>query len=744
MHIQIAATRYKFPLVNSEQTVGLFPYPIDMRLYLTLLQFSLDDGGVPSQVSLAGYHPTIIAQYALVQWNQYLASKNESCRTEFLIQAYRLIEHEVRIAKDAGGWPISSQRPDSNFEGSWLSALTQGNALSVLVRAYQLTQDEVFLASARRVALTFERDILDGGVIAPIGRDGIFFEEVAVYPAAHTLNGCIFALFGLYDYLALTGNAAIREIIESSLSTMHVLLDEFDTGFWICADLLHRRLVSSSQLLLHAELLSALAAISACEHCLKLSLRWQQYHRQPLTRLRYYIASRKVSHSCVFWNRIRSRLFSLPRISYPLRVCVPITAFPVAGGMRTVLAGVAQAMMGKWQVEHLTQYVGPNRGNFTIHRFGTAKMSPWQFPMVWPYFFAGLRKLIQLLRYKEGYHVILPQDGVFTGAFAAIAGKLAGVRVVCIDHGNLTLLDSRMYRDELLQALSNEHWIKRICANLLYFGYWPSLRLLAWISARLADHFLIPGVEGDGVEDVCKQLKILPIRITRFANMIEIERHVILNASLRAETREKYGIAANAVVIAIICRLAPEKGLEIALAAICRALSRLSPDIAKRVRVIIAGNGPMRKQLEEEIHLQGLSQTCLLWGEASSEEVITILSLSDIFLFTSWRAAGYPLSVLEAMASGCAVIASTESLANQEMLAEGRGLILPVGDVEGTSRAIVRLVNDPELCGQIGSLARKYVSTQHSVDNLRRSLLRVTSWSSLDKLLSTGMETEGS
>src|SRR5438552_157577 len=80
----------------------------------------------------------------------------------------------------------------------WLSALTQGNCVSVLVRAYQLTDEEIFLKVARRAIRSFELDIQNGGVSVFVGDDGIFFEEVAVSPAAHILNGYILALFGLY------------------------------------------------------------------------------------------------------------------------------------------------------------------------------------------------------------------------------------------------------------------------------------------------------------------------------------------------------------------------------------------------------------------------------------------------------------------------------------------------------------------------------------------------------------------
>lgn len=93
------------------------------------------------------------------------------------------------------------------------------------------------------------------------------------------------------------------------------------------------------------------------------------------------------------------------------------------------------------------------------------------------------------------------------------------------------------------------------------------------------------------------------------------------------------------------------------------------------------------------------------------------------------------MAVLEAMASGCAVVASTEPKSNAHLLSEGRGIAVPPGDVAKTSAALIRLVNDLELCRQMGRLARNYIAVQHSGAMFRRTLMRVTYWSALDEIL---------
>ena len=100
------------------------------------------------------------------------------------------------------------------------------------------------------------------------------------------------------------------------------------------------------------------------------------------------------------------------------------------------------------------------------------------------------------------------------------------------------------------------------------------------------------------------------------------------------------------------------------------------------------------------------------------------------------------MAVLEAMASNCAVIASTEPISNAHLLAEGRGLAVPPGDVEQTALALVQLVSDLPLCRQMGNLARDYIEKHHSPAVFRRTLMRATYWSALDEILAGEKKTE--
>jgi hypothetical protein len=283
-HIAVRAPDGSVGLALAPEVQGdahLLPYPIDMWPLLDLPGQIIDETGVvytlQTDVYPGAYHPTDIAQYALVHWNAYLKTKDEQYRQTFMTQARWLVTHETRIAENAGGWPLPFPNQEFHATEPWLSALTQGVGISVLVRAYQITGEDIFMQSARRAVHTFELDILDGGVSCPVGNDGVFFEEVAVYPAAHILNGYILSLFGVYDYVALTNDARIRALIERSLATLHTLIDDFDLGYGSRYDLLSKSPTNRFYHALHVTLLDALAHYSGCQHCTVLAARWAHY-----------------------------------------------------------------------------------------------------------------------------------------------------------------------------------------------------------------------------------------------------------------------------------------------------------------------------------------------------------------------------------------------------------------------------------------------------------------------------------
>jgi heparosan-N-sulfate-glucuronate 5-epimerase len=491
----------RYRLVQAMQQAAELPlYPIDFAHVLSLPYGTLDEKGVPYNAakgeSPACYQPTTIAHYALAHWNAYRETADERHRQAFLTQARWLVEHDVRLDSEASAWPIPFPSSSYSAPGPWLSAMTQGMVISVLVRAYRLTSDEAFLTTARRGVCPFERDILDGGVSAFLEKGDVFFEEVAVYPAAHILNGYLYALFGLYDYVALTNDADINELIQRSLATLHRWMDGYDTGYWSRYDLFNKHQAPLFYHDLHVHLLRALAQFSGCAHCAELAARWEHYEQRAWCRFRHLVASR-------LWRyrlKVQRAIFGKPTLKAgePLLICVPMPSFPLPGGIGGILAGIEETMAGEWHIERFT--------------FGSARSTPAHFLSVWLAVFSGWRVLLSaLIRRRSHYPVILARDGVFTGACAALAAKLAGRQLVCVEQGTVTWLTSGTYRVERLQSLQGKPWPVRAFSRLLSVGYGQSLWLLARLTARCVDCFLV--ADEDIAETYHRQFGVDPGRI---------------------------------------------------------------------------------------------------------------------------------------------------------------------------------------------------------------------------------------
>src|SRR5437879_10703886 len=75
-------------LVDVGENSRFSSYPIDMSSFLTLPHCKFDAEGIPNRLDLEAYDPTIIAQYALANWNQYLATNDEVNQRAFLALAY--------------------------------------------------------------------------------------------------------------------------------------------------------------------------------------------------------------------------------------------------------------------------------------------------------------------------------------------------------------------------------------------------------------------------------------------------------------------------------------------------------------------------------------------------------------------------------------------------------------------------------------------------------------------------------
>lgn len=225
------------------------------------------------------YFPISIFQYALGLWDLYLNDKNEERRRQFLKQCEWILKNQA----EDGSWncfePIG-------YKKYTVSSMGQGEAISVLVRAYELTKDKKWLMAVRKAMAFMIIEIKDGGTLL-IDGDDYFFEE---YPdeiggKRSVLNGWIFSLFGIYDYLNLIDDNDIKKIFDKSINTLKKHLKEYDLGYWSYYDKAGR-IASPAYHDLHIALLITLSDLTGEEEFKNIAHKWEGYTRNSLNRTR--------------------------------------------------------------------------------------------------------------------------------------------------------------------------------------------------------------------------------------------------------------------------------------------------------------------------------------------------------------------------------------------------------------------------------------------------------------------------
>ena len=184
------------------------------------------------------YHPIRIAQFALHRFAVGRAAANSEALADFIAQAQWLRDNQADDAAIPGIYRFNFAWSKYGAGAGWSSAMAQGEAISVLLRAESLETGKGFGDAAMRAAQAFRRPIERGGVVWHEGND-VFFEEIANEHAPHVLNGCIFALWGVWELWKQSGEPWLGDAAERCVDTLRRWLPRFDTGWWTLYSLLH-------------------------------------------------------------------------------------------------------------------------------------------------------------------------------------------------------------------------------------------------------------------------------------------------------------------------------------------------------------------------------------------------------------------------------------------------------------------------------------------------------------------------
>ena len=160
------------------------------------------------------------------------------------------------------------------------------------------------------------------------------------------------------------------------------------------------------------------------------------------------------------------------------------------------------------------------------------------------------------------------------------------------------------------------------------------------------------------------------------------------------------------------CRLIEKKGVEVTLKAYAKFFERW-PNSS----LVIAGDGPLRKALEQLAQQLGIGGRVAFTGFLTKEQLLKVYYESHLFIHPSETTSagdneGIPNSLLEAMATGLSSIATRHGGIPEAIEHLQNGILVEERDFEGVYYWMNRLTDDWSLAVELGQRAAETISRE--------------------------------
>lgn len=244
---------YEYPRIGYYNTFDNYLSIENVSSYSQENDVIFDSTGIP-MVKYSGsyyYNPITVAQYTLSYYNKYLNAQGKNkdyLKNQFLNGANWIINNIDSEGALRYQFNYKHYLSDEEFKSGWVSAMAQGQALSVLARAYHMTNDKKYIDAGNSIFEFLTKPVSDGGVMDNLGSldeslgGYIFFQLYVTNPQSYTLNGHMYTLIGIYDWSNL--NSVGKEIQDSAkcyfkqgLETLKYILPYYDIGGFVAYDL---------------------------------------------------------------------------------------------------------------------------------------------------------------------------------------------------------------------------------------------------------------------------------------------------------------------------------------------------------------------------------------------------------------------------------------------------------------------------------------------------------------------------
>jgi glycosyltransferase involved in cell wall biosynthesis len=198
--------------------------------------------------------------------------------------------------------------------------------------------------------------------------------------------------------------------------------------------------------------------------------------------------------------------------------------------------------------------------------------------------------------------------------------------------------------------------------------------------------------------------------------LVAIPNGLDVTAFDRASSPKQIAVLRSALVsdgqhlIGAAGRLEPEKGFDVLIDAMAQVVAR-----EPAAKLVIAGSGSRRHELQGQIDGRGLSASIRLLGPRP--DLYTLMHAFDLFALSS-RSEPFGLVLLEAMAARQAIVATNAGGAPEVVVGGQTGTLVPSGDATAMADALLALLRDRERAEAYGWAGRQRVEDLFAMERM--------------------------
>ncbi|HFC53232.1 MAG TPA: glycosyltransferase family 1 protein, partial [Gammaproteobacteria bacterium] len=272
----------------------------------------------------------------------------------------------------------------------------------------------------------------------------------------------------------------------------------------------------------------------------------------------------------------------------------------------------------------------------------------------------------------------------------------------------IELVHSHGYRSDVLAALvSIGGPVLRMATCHTWYSTTFRLRLYEWIDKLVLRLFHHAVVVSPQLYEELLRAGIDRERITLIYNGVEVDGEVAGAGGLR----ERYGIGAESRLLLRVGRLAYDKGNSTLLDAFASSFR------GRDVVLLFVGEGEEHTSLQEQAARLGIGTQVIFAGY--QRNVGEFLRAADLLVISSYSE-GLPLVLLEGMAFGKPIVATTAGAIGDVIEHRVEGWLVPPRDAAALAHALEVVMDDISLAERLGSAARECYLEKHTVASMGR------------------------